>query len=132
MTSTFNPEPSLGPLHGLRVIEFGGIGPGPFAGMMLADMGADVIVVERAADVAVASKYPRAAMNRGKRSVVYLNRFFERQIRFIYRHRAWAILVLILAFGLPVFKLPEKVEGEGFWGPDRLPQLERWLATGPF
>ena len=52
---------------------------------------------------------------RGKRSVVYLNRFFERQIRFIYRHRAWAILVLILAFGLPVFKLPEKVEGEGFW-----------------
>ena len=69
MTSTFNPEPALGPLHGLRVIEFGGIGPGPFAGMMLADMGADVIVVDRAADVAVASKYPRAAMNRGKRSV---------------------------------------------------------------
>ena len=52
---------------------------------------------------------------RGKRSVVYLNRFFERLIRSIYRHRAWAILVLILAFGLPVFKLPEKVEGEGFW-----------------
>jgi alpha-methylacyl-CoA racemase len=69
MTSTFNPTPARGPLHGLRVIEFAGIGPGPFAGMMLADMGADVIVVERAADVPVASKYPRAAMNRGKRSV---------------------------------------------------------------
>jgi alpha-methylacyl-CoA racemase len=36
-----------GPLHGLRVIEFAGIGPGPFAGMMLADMGADVIVIDR-------------------------------------------------------------------------------------
>ena len=52
---------------------------------------------------------------RGKRSVVYLNRFFERQIRFIYRHRGFAIFVLILAFGLPVFMLPEKVEGDGFW-----------------
>ena len=36
-----------GPLQGLRVIEFAGIGPGPFAGMMLADMGADVIVIDR-------------------------------------------------------------------------------------
>ena len=36
-----------GPLHGLRVIEFAGIGPGPFAGMMLADMGADVILIDR-------------------------------------------------------------------------------------
>lgn len=58
-----------GPLHGLRVIEFAGIGPGPFAGMMLADMGADVIIVERAADAAVATNYPRFALNRGKRSV---------------------------------------------------------------
>lgn len=37
---------STGPLHGVRVIEFGGLGPGPFAGMLLADMGADVITVE--------------------------------------------------------------------------------------
>ena len=36
-----------GPLSGIKVIEMGGIGPGPVAGMMLADMGADVIVVER-------------------------------------------------------------------------------------
>jgi alpha-methylacyl-CoA racemase len=36
-----------GPLHGLRIIEIAGIGPGPFAGMMLADHGADVIRVER-------------------------------------------------------------------------------------
>ena len=31
-------------------------------------------------------------------------------------------------FGSPFFI----VEGEGFWGPDRLPQLERWLESGPF
>nr|WP_295082127.1 CaiB/BaiF CoA-transferase family protein [uncultured Roseateles sp.] len=58
-----------GPLAGLSVIEFSGIGPGPFAGMMLADMGADVIVVERAGDAAKAAAYPRSAMSRGKRSI---------------------------------------------------------------
>ncbi len=36
-----------GPLDGLRIIEMAGIGPGPFAGMMLADHGAEVIGVER-------------------------------------------------------------------------------------
>jgi alpha-methylacyl-CoA racemase len=36
-----------GPLAGLRVIEFAGIGPGPFACMLLSDMGADVVTVER-------------------------------------------------------------------------------------
>lgn len=37
----------MGPLHGLRIVELAGLGPGPFACMMLADMGADVIRVER-------------------------------------------------------------------------------------
>ena len=37
-----------GPLTGTRVIELAGIGPGPFAAMMLSDMGADVVRVERA------------------------------------------------------------------------------------
>lgn len=36
------------PLDGIRVIEFAGIGPGPFAGMMLADHGAEVIRIDRA------------------------------------------------------------------------------------
>ncbi len=40
-----------GPLTGYRIIEIAGIGPGPFAAMMLADMGADVIRVERAGAV---------------------------------------------------------------------------------
>jgi alpha-methylacyl-CoA racemase len=39
-----------GPLQGIRVLEMVGIGPGPFCGMMLADMGADVIRVDRPAD----------------------------------------------------------------------------------
>ncbi len=37
----------MGPLEGTRIIEISGIGPGPFAGMLLADMGAEVIRVER-------------------------------------------------------------------------------------
>ncbi|WP_218243795.1 CaiB/BaiF CoA transferase family protein [Comamonas fluminis] len=53
----------------MRVIEFAGIGPAPFAGMMLADMGAEVILVERSADHAAASHYPRMAQNRGKKSI---------------------------------------------------------------
>jgi alpha-methylacyl-CoA racemase len=38
----------MGPLHGVKVVEIASIGPGPFAVMMLADMGADVIRLERA------------------------------------------------------------------------------------
>ena len=34
-------------LTGIRIVEFAGLGPAPFAGMMLADMGADVIVIDR-------------------------------------------------------------------------------------
>ena len=37
----------MGPLHGLRVIELAGIGPGPFCAMLLADMGADVVRIDR-------------------------------------------------------------------------------------
>jgi alpha-methylacyl-CoA racemase len=40
-----------GPLDGVRIIELQGIGPGPFCGMMLSDMGADVIRIDRAANV---------------------------------------------------------------------------------
>ena len=42
-----------GPLTDVRVLEIGGIGPTPFAGMLLADMGADVLRVERSAAAAV-------------------------------------------------------------------------------
>jgi len=69
MTKPRAQTPSCGPLHGLRIVEFAGIGPAPFAGMMLADMGADVIVIDPAADVAPTAWHRRAAMNRGKRSI---------------------------------------------------------------
>lgn len=44
-----------GPLSGLRIIELAGIGPAPFAGMMLADMGAEVIRVDRAQSVSTST-----------------------------------------------------------------------------
>ena len=60
-----------GPLAGVRVLEFEAIGPAPFAGMMLADMGADVLVVDRPASSGLGLKRERwyDVMLRGKRSV---------------------------------------------------------------
>jgi alpha-methylacyl-CoA racemase len=60
-----------GPLAGIRVIELGGIGPGPFAGMMLADMGADVVRVDRAANVGVTARHQSShqVLDRGRRSI---------------------------------------------------------------
>ena len=40
----------MGPLAGVRILEFEAIGPVPFCGMMLADMGADVLLVDRPSD----------------------------------------------------------------------------------
>jgi len=44
-----------GPLTGFRIVEFAGIGPGPFACMMLADMGAEVVTLDRWRDAAARS-----------------------------------------------------------------------------
>ena len=55
-----------GPLAGVRVLEFAGIGPGPFCGMLLADMGADVVRLDRASG---ADATAGAICGRGKRSV---------------------------------------------------------------
>ncbi|MGB0867366.1 MAG: CaiB/BaiF CoA transferase family protein [Granulosicoccaceae bacterium] len=58
----------MGPLEGLRVVEFAGLGPAPFAAMLLADMGADVVRLERQdADNLLGIDYD--LLNRGKRSV---------------------------------------------------------------
>jgi len=61
----------MGPLAGLRVLEFEAIGPAPFAGMMLADMGADVLLVDRATDARLGFGRERwyDVMMRGRRSV---------------------------------------------------------------
>ncbi len=68
------PKPTgQGALQGLRVIEFAGLGPCPMAGMMLADMGADVIVIDRAGTHGVGADGREAsrpsAINRHKRSI---------------------------------------------------------------
>jgi alpha-methylacyl-CoA racemase len=61
----------MGPLSGIRVLEFESIGPAPFAGMLLADMGADVLVIDRPANTDLGLKRERwyDVMMRGKRSV---------------------------------------------------------------
>ena len=61
----------MGPLAGITVIELAGIGPGPFCGMMLADMGADVIRVDRAQSVQGGDpeRPPADLLARGRRSV---------------------------------------------------------------
>lgn len=59
-----------GPLAGLRILEIHGIGPGPFCGMLLADLGADVVLVDRASPGPDELDLGRhAIIHRGKRSV---------------------------------------------------------------
>ncbi len=58
----------MGPLKGVKIIEFGGIGPGPFCAMMLSDMGADVIRIERKGQLSLTEpKYD--VMLRNRRSI---------------------------------------------------------------
>jgi alpha-methylacyl-CoA racemase len=64
----------MGPLQGLRIVEFAGIGPAPFCGMMLADMGAEVILIERKHDNPntaglVANDRRLEFLHRGKQSI---------------------------------------------------------------
>ncbi|WP_406516571.1 CaiB/BaiF CoA transferase family protein [Streptomyces sp. NBC_00134] len=59
-----------GPLAGVRVVELAGIGPGPFAAMLLADLGADVVRVDRPGGAGLAIDPEYDITNRNKRSVV--------------------------------------------------------------
>ncbi|WP_440581186.1 CaiB/BaiF CoA transferase family protein [Streptomyces sp. PT19] len=62
--------PGEGPLAGVRVVELAGIGPGPFAAMLLADLGADVVRVDRPGGPGLAIDPAHDVTNRNKRSVV--------------------------------------------------------------
>ena len=66
-------EPSFtGPLAGLRVVEIGSIGPGPFCAMLLADLGADIVRVDRASGSALvgpSDNFRTELLNRGRRSI---------------------------------------------------------------
>lgn len=61
----------MGPLDGIRIIEIAGIGPGPFCGMLLADMGADLVRIERpggsGAGIDIPDKYN--VLNRGRPTI---------------------------------------------------------------
>lgn len=58
----------MGPLKGLKIVEVSGIGPGPFCGMLLADLGADVVCIDRASPSLVTPATD--CTRRGKRSIV--------------------------------------------------------------
>ncbi len=60
-----------GPLTGLKIVEFAGIGPGPFACMLLADLGADIVRVDRLSggNALGAQGNPADVLNRGRRSI---------------------------------------------------------------
>ncbi len=60
----------MGPLSGVKIVEIAGIGPGPFAAMLLSDMGADVLRVDRAQQVGTDFAAPnKEVLNRGRRSI---------------------------------------------------------------
>ncbi|MDP1585024.1 MAG: CaiB/BaiF CoA-transferase family protein [Bradyrhizobium sp.] len=62
---------SQGPLSGMKVVEFAGIGPGPMCGMLLADLGAEVLRVDRLVPSGLGVERPPRLdlLNRGKRSI---------------------------------------------------------------
>lgn len=62
-------SPKSGPLSGLKIVEIGGIGPGPFTAMMLSDMGADIIRVDRPGKPAIDRDPKKQVNNRGRLSV---------------------------------------------------------------
>ena len=117
----------VGPLSGIKVVEIAGRGPGPFAGMMLADMGAEVVRVDRP-DEALRSEVPDQRLEltgRGRRSVIV-----------DLKHEQGREIVLRLADGADAIYegfRPGVVERLGI-GPDdclaRNPRLVYARATG--
>jgi alpha-methylacyl-CoA racemase len=63
----------MGPLTGYRIVEFAGIGPGPMCAMLLSDMGADVLRVDRlsAAGLGISMRSKFDLLSRGRRSVAF-------------------------------------------------------------
>ncbi|MHA6318441.1 CaiB/BaiF CoA transferase family protein [Altererythrobacter sp. CAU 1778] len=123
-----------GPLHGLRIVEFAGIGPGPFCGMMLADHGAEVIRIDRASGTRGGSQpiTTKDVLARGRKSIA-LNLKDEAGV-------ALARRICATADGLVEGFRPGVMERLGL-GPDVLlsdnPKLvygrmTGWGQTGPY
>lgn len=64
------PDAGGGPLRGLRVVELAGIGPGPYAAMLLADMGAEVVRIERPGDGSDGRMPLTDVTRRGRKSII--------------------------------------------------------------
>jgi alpha-methylacyl-CoA racemase len=72
MTFSSDNDGARGPLAGIRIVEIGSIGPGPFCAMLLADLGADVLRVDRAAGASLSgpsADFSTELLHRGRRSV---------------------------------------------------------------
>ncbi len=72
MTSTTTERTLTGPLVGLKVVEIGSIGPGPFCAMLLADLGADVVRIDRTSGAALVgpnADFRTEVMHRGRHSI---------------------------------------------------------------
>ena len=89
---TYAPGHGTGPLRGLKVVELAGIGPGPHAAMLLADLGADVVRVER----------PGGAMSAGARETDLLTRG-RPSVALDLKHPAAVDALLDLVAGADVF-----------------------------
>ena len=79
----------MGPLEGVKVVEIASIGPGPWCAMMLSDMGAEVIRVDRADHVREHAS--------GQRPFDFVNRRGRRSVGVDLKHRDGAEVVLRLA-----------------------------------
>ncbi|WP_128893274.1 CaiB/BaiF CoA-transferase family protein [Erythrobacter sp. HKB08] len=123
-----------GPLTGLRIVEFAGIGPGPFCGMMLADHGAEVIRVDRASGSRGGSQpvTTKDVLARGRKSIA-LNLKTEEGV-------ALARKLAASADGIIEGFRPGVMERLGL-GPDELLQdnpklvygrMTGWGQTGPY
>lgn len=117
----------LGILAGIRVVEFEGLGPGPFCGMLLADLGADVILIERPGGRAG----PATIFRRGKRSIALDLKDA--------RAKAAALKILAGADALIEGLRPGVMERLGL-GPDEVRRINKrivygrltgWGQTGP-
>jgi alpha-methylacyl-CoA racemase len=69
MTDAYALGQGTGPLRGIKVVELAGIGPGPHAAMMLADLGADVVRVEKPGGAASAGARETDLLTRGRPSI---------------------------------------------------------------
>ena len=119
----------MGPLTGLKIIELAGLGPAPFCGMMLADMGAEVVCIDRAASFGLDPATDCA--RRGKRSILLD----------LKSHEGREIFLALLVKADAVFEgfRPGVMEGLGFGPEDCLAvnprlvygRMTGWGQTGP-